>query len=99
MTMTYPPALLQQNLPGNYRLVSLLSIPGKVEQFTLGAISKHVEDKRLSRSSQYKFTKGKSCLTNLIAFYGSITRWIDEGRADFNKAFRHCLSWHPHSQA
>jgi len=52
-----------------------------------------VEEKKVIRSSQRGFTKGKSCLTNLIAFYGAMTGWVDEGRAvdvvylDFTKAF------------
>ncbi|NWT63551.1 RTJK polymerase, partial [Erythrocercus mccallii] len=56
--------------PGNYRPVSLTSIPGKVmEQLVLDAISKHLEERRLLTSSQHGFRKGKSCLSNLIAFY------------------------------
>jgi len=53
--------------PGNYRLVSLTSIPGKVmEQLILEVIINQVEEKTVMRSSQHGFTKGKSCLTNLI---------------------------------
>jgi len=80
--------------PGNYRLVSLTSILGKMmEHLILDVISKQVEEKKVIRSSQHGFTKGKSCLTNLIAFYNDMTGWADEGRAvdvvylDFSKAF------------
>ncbi|OPJ71079.1 hypothetical protein AV530_017375 [Patagioenas fasciata monilis] len=80
--------------PGSYRPVGHTSIPGKVmEQLVLGAISKHIKDKRVIRGSQHGFTKGKSCLTNLIAFYEVIMRWVDDGRAvdvvyfDFSNAF------------
>ena len=56
--------------PGNYSLVCLTSIPGKVmEQL----ISRPIKDKRAIRGSQHGFTKRKSCLTNLIAFYEEIT--------------------------
>jgi len=61
--------------PGNYRLVRLTSILGKMmEQLILDVIIKQVEEKKVIRSSQHGFTKGKSCLTNLI---DSFLRWCD----------------------
>ncbi|GAB0182212.1 mitochondrial enolase superfamily member 1 [Grus japonensis] len=64
---------------GNYRTVNLTSIPGKVmEQLILGVINKHVEEKVIG-SGQHGFTRGKSCLTNLTAFYDGMTGWADEG--------------------
>jgi len=52
-----------------------------------------MEEKKIIRSSQHGFTKGKSCLANMITFYDGMTGWVDEGRAldvvylDFSKAF------------
>lgn len=46
------------------------------------------------RSSWHEVTKGKSCLTNVIAFYDETTAWMGEGKAadivylSFSKAFQ-----------
>ncbi|GAB0179025.1 mitochondrial enolase superfamily member 1 [Grus japonensis] len=80
--------------PGNYRPVSLTSVPGKVmEQFILGALTKCVQDNQGIRPSEHGFMTGRSCLTNLISFYDLVTHLVDEGKAvdviylDFSKAF------------
>jgi len=64
-----------------------------MEQITLEVIIKQIEEKKVIKSSQQGFAKGKSCLTNLIAFYDGMTGCVDEGTAvdvvylDFSKAF------------
>ena len=66
--------------PGNYKLVSLASIPGKMmEQLILEVTIKQVEEKKVIGSSQHGFTKGKLYLTNLMAFYDGMTGRVDEG--------------------
>ncbi|CAM4394956.1 unnamed protein product [Caretta caretta] len=63
------------------------------EQVLKESILKHLHERKVIRNSQHGFTKGRSCLTNLIAFYDEITGSVDERKAvdvlflDFSKAF------------
>ena len=80
--------------PGNYRPVSLTSVPGKIlEAIIKDAIMKHLEANKLLRDSQHGFMQGRSCTTNLIVFMDKLTEIVDRGKAadifylDFSKAF------------
>uniref|UniRef100_A0A8C2TP87 Reverse transcriptase domain-containing protein n=1 Tax=Coturnix japonica TaxID=93934 RepID=A0A8C2TP87_COTJA len=80
--------------PGNYRPVSLTSMPGKVmEWIILREITQQVWNDQEIRPSQHGFVKSRPCLTNLISFYDPVTRLMEEGKAvdvlylDFSKAF------------
>uniref|UniRef100_A0A8C3H706 Reverse transcriptase domain-containing protein n=1 Tax=Chrysemys picta bellii TaxID=8478 RepID=A0A8C3H706_CHRPI len=80
--------------PGNYRPVSLTSVPGKlVETIVKDKIVRHIEKHKLLSNSQHGFCKGKSCLTNLLEFFEGVNKLVDKGDPvdivylDFQKAF------------
>lgn len=62
-----------------------------MEQLILSTVLSCIKHK-VTGSRQHGFTKGKSCLTNLITFYKDVSRWIVDGKAvdvlylDFSKA-------------
>ena len=78
----------------NYRPISLTSVVGKIlESIVKDEISKFLEVQGQIRTSQHGFSKGRSCLTNLLEFFEEITNRLDQGEPmdviylDFQKAF------------
>lgn len=80
--------------PGNYRPVSLTSIPCKLlESIIKDKLMHHLNANNLINQTQHGFMPGKSCTTNLIEFLDKVTRTVDNQKSadilylDFAKAF------------
>ena len=80
--------------PGNYRPVSLTSVPCRMmESIIKDKLMEHLARYKLIRETQHGFLKGKSCTTNLIAFMDKLTKTVDSSKPadifylDFAKAF------------
>jgi retron-type reverse transcriptase len=84
----------QKSEPGNYRPVSLTSVPCKIlESMLKDYIMEHLTNENLINDSQHGFMPGRSCASNLTIFLDALTKEIDNGKAadvfylDFAKAF------------
>jgi len=84
----------KKDKPENYRPVSLTSILGKIlESIIKDSIVEHLDKFKLIHTSQHGFTKGRSCLSNLLDFMEVATKNLDQGHPvdliylDFAKAF------------
>ena len=80
--------------PGNYRPVSLTSVPCKImESIVKDRVMSHLLENSLIQDSQHGFMPGRSCSTNLVEFMDFVTREVDSGNPvdifylDFSKAF------------
>lgn len=63
--------------PGNYQPISLTSVLGKImEQILLGAMSRHMNDRKVIPGSQHGFRMSKSPLNYLLAFYSEVMEWL-----------------------
>lgn len=68
--------------PGSYSPVSLTLILVKVmEQIFTEIIYKDMKGKNVMMCSQHGYTKGKSCLTNLITFCSEKTDLVVRGKS------------------
>src|SRR6218665_2164632 len=78
----------------DYRPVSLTSVVCKVmERIVKDNVVEHLNEYNVIKGSQHRFTRGRSCLTNLLEFFEEVYERIDEGKLvdvvylDFAKAF------------
>ena len=81
-------------MAGNFRPVSLTCLASKLmESCVKDAMLKHLLENNLNTPDQHGFTKGRSCLTNLLETIESWTEDVDQGHSvdvilvDFQKAF------------
>jgi Reverse transcriptase (RNA-dependent DNA polymerase) len=66
--------------PGNYRPVSLTSMPSKLlESIIEEEICKHLDENGLKEASQHGFMKGRSGTTNIIEFMEVVTKAHNAG--------------------
>lgn len=69
----------------NYQLVSLTPAEGNLlESVIPGSIHVHIEKHNIIHDSRHRFSKGRSCITDIVSFYTEVIEATDR---DFSKAF------------
>ena len=83
-----------REIGGNYRLISLTSVVCKMmERIIRDTLVDYLEHHQLILLTQHGFRQRRSCLTNLLEFFGQVYQEYDECKAvdliylDFQKAF------------
>ena len=83
-----------RSLAENYRPISLTSIVCKIlESMLCTAVTAHLNQYSLLKSSQHGFVTHRSCLTNLLQYFETLSNLLDQGHSvdafylDFSKAF------------
>ncbi|KAJ7405713.1 hypothetical protein WISP_138168 [Willisornis vidua] len=69
--------------------VSLTSVSSKVMEIIMGGIEKHLKDNTVIGHRQHGFTRGKSCLSNLIFFYDK----DPSGQSVQHSWIKHIMEW------
>ena len=92
-------SLNSKETSGNYRPVSLTSVPCKVmESLLKDELTKYVETTSMLSKVQHGFCQGRSCLTNFLETFEAWTLALDQGYGidvvylDYRKAFD--TVWH-----
>ena len=88
----------KRHIPGNYRPISLTSIPCKMlESLVRNAIMEHMESNHLLNDVQHGFVPGRSCSTQLLTVLDDWTSALEDGDNldalyihGLCKSIRHC---------
>ena len=83
-----------RSLPGNYRPISLTSVPCKIlERLIAAHVMEYMETNCILAPNQFGFRPGRSTEDQLLLFYGKVSQWVHEGNVvdvaylDLSKAF------------
>ena len=69
-----------RNKPENYRPVSFTSVVCKLlETLIRENMMEFLVKHKLINTSQHRFLKARSCLTNILCYFEEITKWVNDG--------------------